>query len=409
MKKKILVLITDHFPCGTGEPFLESEILFYRGFDNVFVFPYTFSRMQRKVPREFIVVKRNSEEKANAVDYRYFCSEIAFLYRRNNLSFQNYSTMAEFYNKANKWAKSMVLELKKNGAAPDDQIVFYSYWMNEGALAAVLAAKRFKEAKCISRCHEFDLYEDSNNGYLPFRTQLLKQLTYVLPISCDGKQYLLNRYGIQRHKIHTCRLGSLCRQQAKDCDDRSILKIVSCSSLITRKRIYLIVDILSNITDITIEWTHFGTGPQRRQIERMCEERLGSNVTYCLKGQVSNTEILRQYEEQNYHLFINVSRSEGIPVSIMEAISFGIPVLATAVKGVPEIVIPEKNGYLLAEDFKVQDAVLLIRRIYNMTDEQHRMMRRRSRKMWEKRYDGEKNYRRFAEFLLQLAGGEKHE
>lgn len=92
---------------------MESEILIYREFDNVFVFPYTFSRMQRKVPRDFIVVKRNSEERADVVDYRYLCSEIAFLYMRNNLSFQNYSTMVEFYNKANKWAKSMELELKK--------------------------------------------------------------------------------------------------------------------------------------------------------------------------------------------------------------------------------------------------------------------------------------------------------
>lgn len=71
---------------------MESEILFYRGFDNVFVFPYTFSRMQRNLPRDFIVVTRNSEEKADVVDYRYLCSEIAFLYMRNNLSFKNKAT-----------------------------------------------------------------------------------------------------------------------------------------------------------------------------------------------------------------------------------------------------------------------------------------------------------------------------
>ena len=48
-------------------------------------------------------------------------------------------------------------------------------------------------------------------------------------------------------------------------------------------------------------------------------------------------------------MFINVSSTEGIPVSIMEAMSFGIPVIATAVGGTPEIVNNE-NGYLLSKD-----------------------------------------------------------
>lgn len=409
MKRKILVLITDHFPCGTGEPFLESEIFFYKGFDKVFVFPYTYSKMQRKVPKEFIVLKSDTEKKVYSRNYQYLCSEIAYLYKRKELDIQNYSVMMEFYNKAKRLAGSILSELKKCGVSNKDQLVFYSYWMNAGALAAVMAAKRFKGAKSISRCHGIDLYEEENNGYLPFRTQLLKQLTYVFPISRDGQQHLFHKYGIQKHKIHICRLGSLCKKQARECDDRSVLKLVSCSSLITLKRIYLIVDILSKITDIPIEWTHFGGGPQHRQIEKMCEERLGSNVTYSLIGQVSNAEILRQYEERNYHLFINVSRTEGIPVSIMEAISFGIPVLATAVKGVPEIVIPGKNGYLLGENFEIQDAVRKIREIYQMPDEQYRMMRRGSRTVWEKRYDGEKNYRRFAKILWRLAGGKELE
>lgn len=409
MKRKILVLITDHFPCGTGEPFLESEIFFYKGFDKVFVFPYTYSKMQRKVPKEFIVLKSDTEKKIYSANCQLLCGEIAYLYGRKELSVQNYNTMIEFYNKAKRLAGAILSELKKNGVSSQDQLVFYSYWMNAGALAAVLTAQKFKGSKSISRCHGIDLYEERSNGYLPFRTCLLKQLTYVLPISRDGQQHLFNRYGIQKQKIHICRLGSLSRKQAKDCEDRSVLKLVSCSSLILLKRIYLIVDILSHITDIPIEWTHFGGGPQYRQIEKMCEERLGPNVAYCLKGQVSNQNILKQYEEQEYHLFINVSKSEGIPVSIMEAISFGIPVLATAVKGVPEIVIPGKNGYLLGENFDIQDAVRKIREIYQMPDEQYRMMRRGSRAVWEKRYDGEKNYRRFAKILWKLAGGKEHE
>ena len=38
-------------------------------------------------------------------------------------------------------------------------------------------------------------------------------------------------------------------------------------------------------------------------------------------------------QAQPYHVFLNVSSSEGVPVSIIEAMSFGIPCIATNVGG----------------------------------------------------------------------------
>ena len=48
----------------------------------------------------------------------------------------------------------------------------------------------------------------------------------------------------------------------------------------------------------------------------------------------------------DFDLFVNMSLSEGIPVSIMEAISFGIPIIATNVGGNAEIV-NDETGVLI--------------------------------------------------------------
>ena len=62
-----------------------------------------------------------------------------------------------------------------------------------------------------------------------------------------------------------------------------------------------------------------------------------------------NFEILDFYKNNYIDLFINLSYSEGIPVSIMEAMSYSIPTLATNVGGVSELV-NEDNGVLVERD-----------------------------------------------------------
>ena len=55
------------------------------------------------------------------------------------------------------------------------------------------------------------------------------------------------------------------------------------------------------------------------------------------------------YRRNRVDLFISLSSSEGLPVSMMEAISFGIPILATDVGGVSEIV-KRATGRLVSVD-----------------------------------------------------------
>ena len=81
-----------------------------------------------------------------------------------------------------------------------------------------------------------------------------------------------------------------------------------------------------------------------------------------LMGQISHNEVLRFFKNHPIDVFVNLSTIEGVPVSIMESISFGIPAVATDVGATNEIV-NSQTGILLSpnpECKEVADAILTI-------------------------------------------------
>jgi glycosyltransferase involved in cell wall biosynthesis len=97
-----------------------------------------------------------------------------------------------------------------------------------------------------------------------------------------------------------------------------------------------------------VRWTHVGDGPERDAVRRIASG-FGPRTEYRGLGHLDNEAVLRLYGSEPVDVFANVSASEGLPVSIMEAISFGVPVLATAVGGVPELVTPTTGVTLPAD------------------------------------------------------------
>ena len=75
----------------------------------------------------------------------------------------------------------------------------------------------------------------------------------------------------------------------------------------------------------------FGDGSFLNELKCYCDIYLKGNIKYLFKGRVSNAEVLDFYKKYNPSLFSKFKFVEGVPVSIMEAMSFGIPVIATDV------------------------------------------------------------------------------
>jgi colanic acid/amylovoran biosynthesis glycosyltransferase len=91
--------------------------------------------------------------------------------------------------------------------------------------------------------------------------------------------------------------------------------------------------------------TVVGDGPARGSLERQARERgVAEHVTFA--GSVGQDEILAYYAAAD--VFCLPSFGEGIPVALMEAMATRLPVVASRVMGVPELVIDGHSGLLVA-------------------------------------------------------------
>lgn len=89
--------------------------------------------------------------------------------------------------------------------------------------------------------------------------------------------------------------------------------------------------------------TLVGDGEMRADIETEIA-RLGLNAHVALAGWRTPAQVRAEIEASR--AFVLPSYAEGLPVSIMEAMLLGRPVISTYVAGIPELVVPGENGWL---------------------------------------------------------------
>ncbi|MDZ7720034.1 MAG: glycosyltransferase [Balneolaceae bacterium] len=147
-------------------------------------------------------------------------------------------------------------------------------------------------------------------------------------------------------------------------------------------------------------WDHFGDGPLMDDLKKVITEKIYDKAIVKLHGIIPNKEVMEHYRTMPVDLFVNVSSSEGIPVSIMEAQSAGVPVLATDVGGTSEIV-NEENGWLISKDARPDEISNILREIISNRSilSKKRLAAKRN---WEENFNADTNYREFAKTLTEL-------
>jgi glycosyltransferase involved in cell wall biosynthesis len=85
-----------------------------------------------------------------------------------------------------------------------------------------------------------------------------------------------------------------------------------------------------------------GDGPRRAELARMVDE-LGIRDHVIFTGFIEEIGKIYSFTD----VVILSSWSEGLPQSVLQALAASVPVVATKVGGVPEVVIHEKTGYLV--------------------------------------------------------------
>ena len=409
-----LIVLTEEFPYGTSESFLENEVSYWNKFDKVFLIPCSArnKKICRQVP-DFVqivdleCVNKTQLEKTlgylKALFHFQVLKEVGYLIKNKKICGGTVKNLLSFYTVAKRAEKEIFCKVCKR-LNKEDNTVYYSYWMDfQAYILCELKGKVQGKSNFVSRCHGYDVYEERRIGaYIPFRNYVLKGLDHVYCISENGRAYLHNRYPAYASKIETAFLGTKDYGTQEYLQKNTSLTIVSCAWMSRLKRLDRIVDALA-LTSIPIKWIHFGEGSLAEEIKKYAAEKLNgkSNISYEFAGSVANRELMEYYQAGCYDLFVSTSETEGIPVSIMEAASFGVPVIATDVGGVGEIVDSGYNGFLIESGEKTPILLKeMLEKVYGMSTEQYMPLRIHARQKWEEKFFGEKNYRIFMEKLI---------
>jgi glycosyltransferase involved in cell wall biosynthesis len=404
MKKGVCVLITSTFP-AKGETFLRYEIEFLsRSFSRVDIISMAGQDMLAKPTPDMMLL----EEFENV----HFLGGLSNVKAAARLP--SYSFMSEFIRELPMAARSGVSLAKHvyrtysalrlvnflESRYPDDgNHIFYAYWMNASAIGLSLMKHRHNHRVC--RAHGSDVYDENiKTGFNSFQHLVARSLDRVFCISQNGFDYLARKLGSSTC-LDISRLGvSIPTLSSAEKEDDK-LHIVSCSVIDANKRVGLILDAVSHLPDLKIHWTHIGNGPLQADLESKSRS-LPDGVKVDFIGFLDNAEVHSLYQSRHFDMFINSSASEGIPVAAMEAMSYGIPCLASDVGGTKELL---QGGGGMVFDAATNSIELAqhIRDFSSYISTSHGEARRLARQRVVNAYNAEKNFRNFSEKLRTMS------
>ena len=411
--KKILLLVTDSFPFGFGEaPFILPELPhLQKEFDKLIIFSMNITEYKTNdISSDIFVYRRRTKYTLfNKIIYGVKSLFTSLLWEEISSIKQNYGLSLSRIKDAIKYMiisssilkEILSLELINN---KENKFLLYTYWYTEGTLAAIRLKKYYPQLKVITRTHGYDLYlERKRNSYQPFKKWMDKRIDRVYFVSLAGEKYYKEHYKCSEDKYFLSYLGVRSPVPCVQWKLSSHKVLLSCSSIIPIKRVELIIYGLSKINNIKIHWVHFGGGAEENSMKQLAKKLLGhkENITYDFRGTVQNSKVINYISKKSIDSFISTSFTEGLPVSMMEAASYKIPIIGTNVGGIGEIVIPS-GGVLLPQNPTSQEVAEAIETVLSWDETTMLDKREQVYRTWKELFDADRNGQKFAKEISNL-------
>jgi glycosyltransferase involved in cell wall biosynthesis len=410
-KKKGLIIISDLYPKGNGEHFLEKELFYLsKNYDQIYIFPLTTltnSNNYRVLPDNCEMDLRIASKKKSI---NYF-----ILWKKSGLLLKILITELIYFKKLKLFLKdskenlsllfqntesAFMLQHFTNEKKRDFHFDYYAVWNDEASLILSILKEDEKIDSFVMRVHGHDLFNERNiHQYLAYKSFKINKCNLVHVLSTEGLNYLIAE-GFSPKKLKLSTFGTFNANKILNplTDDKKF-RIVSCSNLIPLKQVTKIAEIIAEL-NFEIEWVHFGEGAEKNKIESIIQNYKPHQIAI-LKGDLLNSEIISFYSQNQINLFIHLSESEGLGVALIEAISFGIPVLALNSGGVKDIV-NSITGILLPIDSNNKEIVEQIIKFKNSELNQAKS-RIDIQNFWFNHFNAEKIYTEFASKMINSA------
>lgn len=172
---------------------------------------------------------------------------------------------------------------------------------------------------------------------------------FAVAVSSYGRSQLMRltepRLWPHLHVIH-CGIEPSRFAEPTPVPDRRPLRLVAVGRMAEQKGHLTLIEALAEVErrEVPVELVLIGDGPMRDLIESaIAREGLGSTVR--LTGWLDEAGVRAELDAA--HGLVLPSYAEGLPLVLMEAMVSMRPVIATWVAGIPELVHPGRNGWLV--------------------------------------------------------------
>ena len=193
----------------------------------------------------------------------------------------------------------------------------------------------------------FDEFQVKNYGFSislqkKMRSFSIKKTDIVVTPSQHLKNFILN-LGF-KNKIEIINNGVFIPEENANIFTNDQINITIVSRLVSHKNIKKIIRAISDLNDPLIYLNIIGDGPELNQLQRISlESNNKDNIIF--HGKLNRDDINHIFLKSD--IYIQASNYEGLPHSLLEAMSYGIPVLSTPVGECKEILGNEDRGYIL--------------------------------------------------------------
>jgi len=246
-------------------------------------------------------------------------------------------------------------EIKKK-INSDPPNIIHSHRYKENILS-FLCSRNIKSVKLIATQHGLpEPYEGhkklKNILTSGFNQFILKKYFHKFGVvSKDIEETFIGKYGFLKEKIKVIHNGIEIPKNINLKNDNQFV-IGSAGRLFPVKDYPLMVNIAWEVLKQAnnIQFKLAGEGPEYLRIRNLIEE-FSLNGNFVLEGFME--DLTPFYHKLD--IYLNTSLHEGIPISVLEAMSHGIPVIAPRVGGLKEIITDGVDGFLIesrnAKDF----------------------------------------------------------
>lgn len=220
---------------------------------------------------------------------------------------------------------------------------------------------------------------------------LAKRTDAIITVSNYDANLARKAHILPKHGLHVVHNGILSTEKPSAIRKKNIVMVARFQ---LPKRQDLLLQAFALLEDKATTLTFVGDGPTKKEVEKLADT-LGVKERVLFTG---NQQSVTTYLEEA-SIFVLMSNFEGLPISIIEAMAAGLPIIASDVGGVRELVTANENGFLV--DNALSELQVYLTKL--LADESLRYtMGKKSRVLFDQAFQFETTYEKTMKIYEQV-------